>query len=115
MQAHRTDASVQQAACSALWRLTAYGDITNSFAIAKAGGITALIIAMRKHPGHADLQMNTCLGLPSLADIASDGHSDVLSKPGIVGTITTATRAHQSEAQLQDSLRKLGQQPIRIS
>jgi hypothetical protein len=66
LQAHSTDAAVQQWGCAALGTLVA-NHPANQAAAAAAGGLEAAVAALRAHPGAEDVQEKGCYALGTLA------------------------------------------------
>jgi len=67
---------LHEAGCSALARL-AFDDKHNQKAIADAGGIEAVVDAMRENKGHAGMQLARCKALLArLVNLASDDKND---------------------------------------
>jgi len=75
-------------------------NLDNKVAVAKAGGIKAVITAMRNHASHAGVQHYGCRALTSIAYKNWDNKVAV-AKAGGIEAIITAMRNHASHAGVQ--------------
>lgn len=78
----------------------------NPKAIAEAGGIDAVVAAMRLHPAEPDVQRNGCL---ALANLAANNHDNrrLISAAGGVASVLHAMRMHQTPSVQKDGCRAL--------
>jgi hypothetical protein len=90
----------------------------NRDALAAAGGIEAVLAALRAHPGAANVQERGCLALGNLAASHAANQTAVAAAGGIEAVVA-ALRAHSGAANVQDygcyALRLLAGTPARTA
>ena len=98
----------QQNGCGALWELAVNAE--NRVAIAAAGGVEAVVAAMRAHAADAMVQQNGCGALASLAANSAENKVAIAAAGG-VEAVKAAMRAHSGDTAVQqwvnDTLREL--------
>ena len=90
---------LHEAGCSALARL-AFDDKDNQKAIADAGGIEAVVDAMRENKGHAGMQVAGCRALVNLASDNRDNQKTIVDAGGIEA-VGDAMRENKGHAGMQ--------------
>jgi hypothetical protein len=98
MRAGAGDVEVQRAGCSALWILAA-GNAGNRVAIAEAGGVQAVVGAMKLHQGIAAVQEMGCGALMNLA--LNAGNRMAIGEAGGVQVVIDAMKIHEGIAEIQ--------------
>jgi hypothetical protein len=68
MQAHVSDAGVQEEACCALARITQAGGADRATIVASVSGLTAIVNAIAAHPNKAGVQQQGCRALRELTE-----------------------------------------------
>ena len=99
--------------CGFLFNL-AYDNTDNEKAIVSAGGIAAVVSALRAHGGsHAGVARQGCSALKNLSYDATSVSSLKSKSSGVRPAVETAMSAHSSNAKIQELgafvLNKLGQ------
>jgi hypothetical protein len=100
LQAHSSDAAVQQWGCLALANLVC-DHPANQTAAAAAGGLEAAVAALRAHPGAAAVQDRGCFALGNLVDNHPANRTAAAAAGGLEAAVA-ALRAHPGAAAVQD-------------
>ena len=98
MHIYMEEIDVQEKACVALGSLVL--DVEHRARVARAGGIDAVVAAMREHPGSEALQERACCALAHLSDGDPRGCAAIARAGGLVA-VAEAMRAFGSVAALQ--------------
>jgi hypothetical protein len=97
MRAFPSSASVQEAACGALHRITRPDE--NTVAAGSSGGIEALVAAMSAHGAHAGVQERACGALANMA--ANADNKAKAGSTGAIEAVVAAMNAHGAHAHVQ--------------
>ena len=89
MQSHVSSGDVQKNGCGALLNLSVNGK--NKVAIAAAGGIDAILLAMRSHVSNADVQKYGCGAFLNLGE--NGNNRVVIATAGGIGAILGYAKA----------------------
>jgi len=98
MGRHRSVSGVQQKGCWALANLAV--EAVNKAAIARAGGIDAVVAGMRAHRSNEWVQEDGCSALRNLA--RSDDFKTAIARAGGIEAVVAGMRAHRSIAKVQE-------------
>ena len=98
MEAHKASVFVQQQTCWAL-RYLAVNDC-NRVKIAEAGGIEAVVSAMKEHKTSVLMQERACVALRNLA--VNDGNKLKIAEAGGIEALVAGMEAHQTSVLVQE-------------
>uniref|UniRef100_A0A7S2RWH6 Armadillo repeat-containing protein 8 n=1 Tax=Eucampia antarctica TaxID=49252 RepID=A0A7S2RWH6_9STRA len=74
MQAHVSDAIVQEVACAALRNIVKVGGAERATVLASVSGFTAIQNAMGAHPNEVQVQKEACQALLELTALSADAN-----------------------------------------
>jgi hypothetical protein len=96
MRAHSKNAAVQEEGCAALWSLASNDRVTTG----AAGGIGAVLGAIKTHKDSASVQKAACWALSNLA--INNDNAVTIAAAGGIEAIAAAMTVHEGSAAVQE-------------